>query len=75
MALTAVTAYAPGQTLQAILVVATVFGTINLPTVSVWTVMGQQIRRILDKPHWMRAFNIGMAILLVLSALPVLLIS
>ena len=74
MALTAITAYAPGQTVQAILVVAAVFGAINLPSVSVWTIMGQQIRRILNKPMWLRAFNIGMAVLLVLSALPVLLI-
>lgn len=74
MALTAITAYAPGQTVQAILVVAAVFGAINLPSVSVWTVMGQQIRRILNRPAWLRAFNIGMAVLLVLSALPVLLV-
>lgn len=74
MALTAITAYAPGQTVQAILVVAAVFGAINLPSVSVWTIMGQQIRQILNKPRWLRAFNIGMAVLLVLSALPVLLI-
>ena len=74
MALTAITAYAPGQTVNAILVVAMVFGAINLPSVSVWTIMGQQIRRILNKPMWLRAFNVGMAVLLVLSALPVLLI-
>ena len=74
MALTAITAYAPGQTVPSILIVAAVFGAINLPSVSVWTVMGQQIRRILNKPMWLRAFNIGMAVLLVLSALPVLLI-
>jgi threonine/homoserine/homoserine lactone efflux protein len=74
MALTAITAYAPGQTVPSILIVALVFGAINLPSVSVWTVMGQQIRRILNKPRWLRAFNIGMAVLLVLSALPILLI-
>lgn len=74
MALTAITAYAPGQTVQAILIVAGVFGLINLPSVSVWTIMGQQIRRILNKPRWLKAFNIGMVVLLILSALPVLLI-
>jgi threonine/homoserine/homoserine lactone efflux protein len=73
MALTAITAYAPGQTVQAILIVAAVFGAINLPSVSVWTLMGQQIRRLLNKPVWLRAFNICMAILLVASAAPVLL--
>ncbi|WGI23153.1 LysE family translocator [Amylibacter sp. IMCC11727] len=75
MALTAITAYAPGQTVPSILVVAAVFGAINLPSVSVWTVMGQQIRRILNRPKWLRAFNICMAVLLVLSALPVLFIT
>jgi threonine/homoserine/homoserine lactone efflux protein len=74
MALTAITAYAPGQSVASILVVALVFGAVNLPSVSVWTVMGQQIRRLLNKPRWLRAFNVGMAVLLVLSALPVLLI-
>ena len=73
MALTAITAYAPGQTVQAILIVAAVFGAINLPSVSVWTLMGQQIRRLLNKPRWLRVFNICMAVLLVASAAPVLL--
>lgn len=74
MALTAITAYAPERTVWSILIVAAVFGAINLPSVSVWTVLGQQIRRVLNRPAWLRAFNIGMAILLVLSALPVLLL-
>ena len=74
MALTSIAAYAPGQTVQAILVVATVFGAIILPTVCIWTVMGKQIRFFLNKPRWLKAFNAGMALLLILSALPVLLI-
>lgn len=74
MALTAITAYAPERTVWSILVVGLVFGVINLPCVSTWTVLGQQIRRILNRPRWLRAFNIGMAVLLLLSALPVLLL-
>lgn len=73
MALTAITAYAPDRTVWSILFVGLVFGIINLPCVSTWTVMGQQIRRILHRPRWLRAFNIAMAVLLLLSALPVLL--
>ena len=74
MALTAITAYAPERSVVSILLVAAVFGAINLPSVSTWTLLGQQIRKLLHRPRWLRAFNIGMAILLLLSALPVLLI-
>jgi threonine/homoserine/homoserine lactone efflux protein len=72
MALTAIAAYAPGQTVPSILIVAGVFGAINLPSVSVWTLMGQQIRRLLTHPSWLRAFNITMAVLLIASVVPVL---
>lgn len=73
MALSAISAYAPGQTVQSILIVAAVFGAVNLPSVSLWTILGQQIRRILTKPNLLRAFNIVMAILLVASLVPVML--
>ena len=44
MALTAVTAYAPDQTLAAVAAVAVVFGLINIPSVGSWTLLGQQMR-------------------------------
>ncbi len=72
MALTAVSAYAPGQSLQAIVMVAVIFGLINLPSVSTWTVLGQQIRRVLTKPIRLRVFNGVMAVLLLASLYPVL---
>ena len=72
MALTAVTAYTPDTTLPAIALVAMVFGVINLPSVSLWTVMGQQMARILTKPARMVAFNWTMAGLLVASLYPVI---
>ncbi len=73
MALTAITLYAPDRSAVAILWVAGVFALINLPSVSTWTVMGQQMRRILSSPGRLRAFNWGMAGLLVASLIPVLL--
>ena len=73
MALTAITLYAPDRTAVAILWVALVFALINLPSVSVWTVMGQQMRRVRSLPARLRAFNWSMAGLLVLSLVPVLL--
>lgn len=71
MALTAVAFYAPGRSFAAIALVALVFGAINLPTVSTWTVMGQQMRRFLSSPTRLRAFNWTMAALLVASLWPV----
>ncbi|MEN0000890.1 MAG: LysE family translocator [Pseudomonadota bacterium] len=65
MALTAVTAYAPGTTIFAMALVAITFASVNLPSVSAWTVLGQQIRRFLTSPKRLRAFNWTMAALLV----------
>ncbi|MEM8766374.1 MAG: LysE family translocator [Pseudomonadota bacterium] len=65
MALTAVTVYAPDQSLQAILLIAAVFGLINLPSVSCWTVLGQQIQPLLATGRRMQVFNFLMAGLLV----------
>lgn len=72
MALTAVSAYAPGQTWQAFALTAAIFGAVNLPSVSVWTVLGQQIRRLLTSPARLRSFNWTMAALLVASLYPVI---
>ena len=72
MALTAISAYAPGRDIWAVGLVALIFGIINLPSVSVWTVLGQQLRRILKSPTHLRAFNWTMAALLILSLVPVL---
>lgn len=72
MALTAISAYAPGQSWSAILVTAGVFGAINLPSVSTWTVLGQQMARLLTNRRRLALFNWTMAALLVLSLYPVL---
>jgi threonine/homoserine/homoserine lactone efflux protein len=72
MALTAVSVYAPGQTLAAVLIVAAAFAAVNLPSVSVWTALGTQLRRWLTTATRLRRFNFAMAGLLVLSLWPVL---
>ncbi|MEX2520763.1 MAG: LysE family translocator [Paracoccaceae bacterium] len=72
MALTAISVYAPDRSLAAIAVVALIFGLINLPTVSSWAAIGQEMRRVLTRPSQLRAFNITMALLLVASLWPVL---
>lgn len=73
MALTAITLYAPDRSVAAILWVALVFAAINLPAVSTWTVLGQQMRRLLASPQRLRLFNRTMAALLVASLLPLVL--
>lgn len=73
MALSAVTIYAPGDTVGAMVLVAAVFGAVNLPSVSVWCLMGRELRRILTNPARLRAFNWLMAGLLVASLYPVIL--
>ncbi len=71
MALTAVTVYTPDTTLAAITLVALVFGAINLPSVSTWTLLGQQMARVLTNPTRLAMFNWTMAALLIASLYPV----
>lgn len=72
MGLTAVTVYTPEQTVQAVVLTALVFGAVNLPSISSWTVLGQQMRRVLSNPARLRLFNGAMALMLVATLYPVL---
>ncbi|RBI86339.1 LysE family translocator [Rhodosalinus halophilus] len=72
MALTAVTLYAPDRGLGAVLAVAAIFGAVNLPSVSLWAVMGVHLGRWLHAPGRLRAFNLTMAALLLASLWPAL---
>ena len=69
----AVTAYAPreGYFLN-VLFVAMVFGLVCIPCVGVWAAFGTGLRRFLSNPGRVRAFNVAMALLLVLSLYPIL---
>ena len=73
MALTAVSAYTlPADPVMSLLVVAAVFGAINLPSVGSWTLLGTQLRRFLNDPVRLRVFNVTMALILVATLYPVL---
>lgn len=73
MAIYAQTNFAPEQSgYWGALAVAMVFAVINLPSVTVWAAMGTQLRRWLDGPGRLHAFNITMALLLVASLYPML---
>jgi threonine/homoserine/homoserine lactone efflux protein len=72
-AVTAVTNYAvAGRPLLTALVVAGVFGLVSFPSNAIWVFFGTGLKRILNDPRWIRAFNWTMAALLVLSLIPVL---
>ncbi|MGH1576599.1 LysE family translocator [Planktotalea sp.] len=70
MALTAISVYTPDQSLISVLYVSFAFGLVNFPSVSVWTVLGQQMARFLTSAARLRAFNWTMAVLLVASLYP-----
>lgn len=71
MALTAMTVYAGGGSLQSVLLVTLVFGVVNAPSISVWVLAGDRLGPFLSTPGRLRAFNIVMAALLVASLYPV----
>ncbi|MEL7100077.1 MAG: LysE family translocator [Pseudomonadota bacterium] len=72
MALTAVTVYTPDTSPAAVLIVGVVFGAINLPAVSSWTLLGVQMARLLRSPRHLAIFNWTMAALLIASLYPAL---
>lgn len=74
MALTAVTTLLPRQNSLADLGVASlVFAAINAPCVASWAGFGLALRRYLDRPRVLKAFNLTMAALLLASMYPMLL--
>ena len=79
MAIGGISAYLPTglgfwQTASAALLIASVFATINLPSVSVWTLFGTALRGFLALPVYRQAFNWTMAVLLVVSYVPALMV-
>lgn len=72
MAVTAITVYAANRDIWSILLVSAIFGAVNLPSVSVWALMGQEMQRVLTNPTRLRLFNWTMAALLVATLIPVI---
>ncbi len=71
MALTAISAYAPkSHGWVGVILVAGVFGMINLPSTGTWALMGARLRHFLSDPVRLRTFNIVAALLLVASLYP-----
>ena len=73
MVVGAVTAYIPQDDyVQWLVIVAGMMGLIAIPCVSLWAGFGQAIGRLLNGPGRLRAFNLTMAALLVVSLYPIL---
>lgn len=73
MALGAITLYATGRDIAAVLWVAGTYVAMGCISTTTWTMLGQQLRRILNRPTRLRVFNWAMAALLVASLIPVIL--
>lgn len=71
MALSAISIYAPSTNLTAVLIVASVFAVVSVPCVGSWVLIGERIQVFLTNQRRLRVFNVSMAVLLVLSMLPV----
>lgn len=52
--------------------IGVLFAIINAPSVALWAVMGSKLRRLIEKPKYRRWFNIGSALLLALSLVPII---
>jgi threonine/homoserine/homoserine lactone efflux protein len=63
----------PSDYVASLIALIAVFALVNLPAISMWALGGVALRRVLDDPRKVRAFNIAMALLLIGSMLPVLL--
>jgi threonine/homoserine/homoserine lactone efflux protein len=73
MAISAVTGFiSPQEGVTAVLGLALLCATINLPCVTVWALGGARLSQRLNQPTARRAFNAVMALLLLASALPML---
>ncbi len=71
MALGAVTTYAPeGSGWTIVPLLAGTFMLVGAPCSTAWAGFGQGLRPFLDKPKVLRAFNVTMAVLLVVSLYP-----
>lgn len=73
MSIIAVTTYVPAEHfLLNLMVLISLFIVFVFMSSVVWTLFGNWIQRFLHRPHYLRIFNLTMAILLVLSLFPLI---
>lgn len=61
-----------GDVFLQVIVIALAFLVAAIPCVGVWLFFGVRLKKVLQQPSYQRAFNITMALLLVLSIIPVI---
>ncbi|KAF0113103.1 MAG: LysE superfamily transporter [Hyphomonadaceae bacterium] len=72
MAITAVVAYTKHYNyFGSLILISLIFVAINVPCVSLWAGFGTLMQKFLSNPKTLKIFNIGMAVLLVLSLAPI----
>jgi threonine/homoserine/homoserine lactone efflux protein len=72
MALTAVSIYVPSQNLAAVVLIAFVFGLVNLPSIFLWVVIGSRLQRYLQNVVRLKVFNYTMALMLIATLYPII---
>ena len=71
MAVTAITVYAPKDSgFAGVALIVLVFAAVNIPSVTSWAILGEQMSRLLSTPLRVRMFNISAAALLIASLYP-----
>lgn len=72
MALTAIALFSATGSWWELLVISGIFTLANIPSVTLWTLAGMQLQRWLTTSIRIKNFNVGMASLLLLSAVAML---
>jgi threonine/homoserine/homoserine lactone efflux protein len=72
MAISAISIYNTSASLEGVVIICIAFTMANLPSVSMWTLVGTQIQKVLNSTLKLTIFNLSMAILLLASLLPML---
>lgn len=74
VALTVTVSYmAPDAPITSLALLILIFAVVNIPSISLWAMSGHALRNFLSKGNRIAVFNIGMAILLIVSMLPAIL--
>ena len=75
MIITAMTLYTNvDEPVLSVLLISLIFAIINLPTHSIWAILGVVLRKFLSKERHVRIFNMATGALLILSIIPVVFI-
>jgi threonine/homoserine/homoserine lactone efflux protein len=73
IALSAIATYiAADRVMASVLIIAVMFGLVGFSSAATWAMFGTSLRRILQNPRTLRAFNVAMALLLIASLVPIL---